>query len=418
MNRRHIRNMLLNSTGEAMWGFQANMVLASTVLTVLLRLYGAGERTIGAIAGIETAGVLLPQWLGIWVFRSERALKRDFFLWHIFAVCPFILAMGMTTLFAERMSPAVYRLLMLAWFSGFNFFMGVVVAAWIHWQGRVFPQQMRGLAVGAAIGASAAAGSCGALAAGALIARLSAPLSYGVLYITAWLISMLSMVFFYLIDDSSDDVSQPAEPQTISDILRWFRRSLADSNFRAYLLGRVLAGAGFAVLPFIAVHYASPAGGGLTQSMVVSAGSALAVGSAIGGFTLGRLGDVRGHRLGVMLGVAAQIVALMGMIFVPGMAGCVVAYFFAGICTMGTWPCHFNFLIETCPHEGRMAHIAVGNAFIGAATCLMPVIAGQIAGNLGTTRLFIISAALSVAALLWIVGWVEEPRARAVKTGD
>ncbi len=41
------RNALLNIIGESVWGLQSNVIMSATVLTVLLRHFGAQARMIG-----------------------------------------------------------------------------------------------------------------------------------------------------------------------------------------------------------------------------------------------------------------------------------------------------------------------------------------------------------------------------------
>ena len=55
MPRHQRKNAVLNATGEAIWGFKANLVASSTVLAVLLKRYDASDRMIGAISDRDIA---------------------------------------------------------------------------------------------------------------------------------------------------------------------------------------------------------------------------------------------------------------------------------------------------------------------------------------------------------------------------
>ena len=71
---------------------------------------------------------------------------------------------------------------------------------------------------------------------------------------------------------------------------------------------------------------------------------------------------------------------------------------------------HANIVLETCPHDHRVAHISVGNLVIGSAAATLPLVAGVVVAQWGTMALFAGSAMFSVLALLWFVFLVKEPR--------
>src|SRR5262245_22899193 len=98
-----VRNEVGNTVGDAVGGFQWNMVPSSTVLVVVLRHFGAGAPMIGSITALETAGGLLPQLVGIYLFRSHRRRKTNLIWWHMLAMIPFLPTMGAVIYFHERL---------------------------------------------------------------------------------------------------------------------------------------------------------------------------------------------------------------------------------------------------------------------------------------------------------------------------
>ncbi len=410
LSDRDKRNALLNTIGESLWGFQASLVAASTVLTVLLQSYGAGKGMIGGISAIEIGIGALPQLLGIYVFTSRKHRKRDLILWHIVCISPFLLAMSLVTFYAPHMPAAVYRWIMLASFVCFMAGIGIVLAVWLDWIAHIFDVGIRGRVMGVAFFGSAFAGTAGALAAGWIITHVAAPQSYAFLYLAACVFSILSILTFVFIDDPAvKDEDVRVRPDT-AELMARIGKSLKMPNFRSYLVGRILAMCGFCIIPFIAVHYSSATGGGLREGTIVSCGAGMAFGMALGSLILGRMGDTFGHRLGVLIGAALQVASLLVMILMPGLAGCVVAYFTAGFCAPGAWVSHTNVIIETCPHDSRVAHISAGNLVVGACAIVVPLLAGAAAGMWGTIRLFEINLAFSVVAFLWFLFRVKEPR--------
>ena len=414
MTSRDLRNTVLTAAGEGLWGLQTNMIASATVLTVLLKAYGASSRLIGAVAAIEAGAVLLPQLLGAYIFTSRRHLKRNMILWHYIVMLPFLLLMGLATIFAPAMPPALYRLLMLIGLGIFSTGVGITLATWMDWMAQIFDEGIRGTALGISMCSSAILGTGGALVAGWIIGHMEQPLSYGILYIVAYIVAMASISTFGFISDPAEHADEVRSVPRTRDILTRFLDSLKDANLRQYLAGRGLAICGFSVMNFIAVHYASQKGGSLSGSAIVSCGAAMTAGMAAGNLLLGRLGDKHGHRMGVLIGVATQMVSLVIMILLPGPVGCMLAYLTAGFSSQGTWVSHWNLVVEYCPHDMRTVHISACNMIVGLFSVVMPVLAGMAADWWGTTDLFIVSAALSAAAFLWFVLRVKDPRDRAL----
>jgi MFS family permease len=408
MDRLTRRNAVINIAGEGIWGFMWNLVPAATVLTVLLHQYGAGGTLIGAITAIEAAAMLLPQALGAYVFHRRERRNVRLVLWHQCVMLPFLLAMAGLTFAADRLAPVLYRTLMLLAFAGFSGAIGIVSAAWMDFFGDLFPQRARGTVQGLSMFAAAAAGTGGALCAGRLLAALPAPAGYAWLYLAAWAIGAMAISLWLVVrPPPARQVGAALAPPPLRELAARFAASLADPPFRAFVIARVLAACGFCILPFIAVHYTAQ---GLGGSRIVSAFAAFTAGTAVGSLALGRLGDRRGHRLGVVAGVGAQSLTLTVLLLVPGLPGCLLAYLGAGFCNACALVSHFNLILESCPHDNRVAHISVANLVIGLPLAVAPLLAGVLAEHAGLTTLFRLSLALSLAALAWTLLRVREPR--------
>jgi MFS family permease len=251
----------------------------------------------------------------------------------------------------------------------------------------------------------------GGLSAGRLLAAAPGFPTYAALSLLAGFLACLSFAAFVLIDDPGARAAAPPRP-SVRVLLAHFAHSLRTANFRALLAGRLLATAGFCVVPLIAAYYAGPAGGGLANDRLVTYGAAMALGSAVGNLVLGRLGDRRGHRAGMLVAVGMQAVTLAIVLTTRGPLGCACAYFGAGICAAGSFVSHTNLLYETCPHDHRLAHMTVGNLVLGLGAAPAPFLAGWLATAVGLRMVFTVELVLSLAALAWCVTLLREPRAQ------
>ena len=407
-------NAVLDITGESIWGLMTGLIAPATVLTVLLLKFQASNAMIGSLEAIRGASLLLPL-LGIYLFPPGRKRKKRLVLWHLCAIIPFYALSGILCSVAGRMSAVCVRWLLVALYGGLTLSLGVVGAAWTDWLAGIFRKSIRGTIMGLAFCASALAGTLGALLAGRLINTIPGTRSFATLFYISTGVTTFSMIFFMLIKDPMGSKSE-ADSRNISHIFARFRDSLKDANFRSFLVGRILATCGFCILPFIAVYYTSRAGGGLSAGTIASFGAALTAGIALGSFALGRLGDKRGHKVGIILGIAAQTVTILVMLLTSGRASALVAYGCAGICVGSAFVSHYNMLFETCPHNHRHAHITIGSFAVGTGTIIAPLLAGSVADRFGLRVLFLISLVLSAAALGWFVLRVKEPRSLPVNS--
>lgn len=406
------RNTFLNMAGEALWGFQAALVASATVLTVLLTRFDASARLIGVIPAIEGTLVVLPQIVGIWLFHSSAHRRRDLVLWHLMLPIPMLLAMGILILSPASANQPFMRCALLCLFAAFVAGIGAIVSVWMDWLADLFRPAIRGTAIGIAFAAAALAGVAGGVIAGAVIGKWPGLVTYGILYMIAGLIAAGSFLCFGLIDDSHCSASAPAvsRPPSPAETMKRFRLSIADLNFRRYIIGRGLAAMGFAMTPFIAIYYRTKDGGSLTEAEVIAAGSLMALGAAAGNLAFGKIGDKLGHRLGVITGAVMQAVTLLLLLTTHGSWSCAVAYFCAGICVSSTFVSHSNMLYETCPHDHRLSHITLGNMVLALPLLAGGLLSGQVAERFGLYPLFWMCLVLSLGGCTWLVLLVREPR--------
>jgi MFS family permease len=404
------RNITLYAVGEGVWGLHAAMIATGTVFTVMLRDFGAGKMMLGSLLAIEMGTVLLLQFLGLYVFASRRKRRRHLMLWHIFAMTPFWLLIAGTVFFHAQMPQAVVRWTILLCFAGFYSAVGIVIASWSDWIAHIFTVKIRGLAMGLSFGASALAGTLGAFVAGWMVEKMPSPQVYAWIFAVAGMLTLFSMAFYWFMRDPAEDLPHdpPRAPTTV--VLERVRASLRDFNFRQYLVGRALVTAGFCLAPLITVYFLSEAGGSIAKSNVVWYGAAATIGMAIASVVLGRLGDLRGHRVGVLTGAAAQVATLLIVLFARGDLACVAAFALMGVANGAGNVAHHNMLFETCPHDNRFAHITIGNFVVGVVGIAASLLSGVAAAQWGFKPLFWVCLALSVAGLAWFVAFVKDPR--------
>lgn len=194
------------------------------------------------------------------------------------------------------------------------------------------------------------------------------------------------------------------------ELLNRFAMSLNDSNFVHYLVGRLLLTAGGVAVAFFAVHFQSEAGGGLAEASIIGLGAFVVLPQGVSSYWLGRIGDRRGHRWGVVLGAFAQVASIAAAVAGRGAMACLACFFLLGIASAAGVVSHQNFIYETCPHDNRVAHITLSNLVLSPLIVLMPIGAGALIGRVGMIRGMGVCWLISVLGAFYMLLLVDEPR--------
>jgi MFS family permease len=400
------RNIIGNTVGEGLWGLGWNMAAPLTVLPILIRSLGGGSFEVGVLAALLSAGALLPQLLGSLILQTGSGKKRFLVWFHVFAVAPPWLLMGLVMLFLSDSRPVLARFLLIGLISFSVFAIGFIIPVWLDWVAGIFRKKIRGLAFGLSNSASAAGGTAAALVAAYVTGRLPSPTSYTVLFLIAFVILLCSMFVFSFIRITG---APPPPTLSVRDIFGRFKSSLSSINFRRYLVARSFVAFGAASVSFFAVHYLSEDGGEVSSQTVIGLGALIMVSQALFSTLMGRLGDRIGHRVGVMIGVAAQSISILIVVLAPGPVSCGIAFSLAGIGFAAAVVSHHNFLFETCPHDSRTAHITVANLVLAPVMTFAPLAVGKAIELFGTVAVFGVCLIPTALGFLWLAGLVRDP---------
>ena len=411
------RNMTLNAAGESLWGLLSGMIASSTVLVVLLRRYGASSVMIGAITAVEIGSTLMPQILGNYLFASKATRQRRLILWHLVAILPFLLVISAISLNASRLPAAAVRWSILGAYACYMLGIGVALAAWFDWISSVFPQVVRGRAMGLAFGASAILNFSGGLLAGRLLTFQDRLPVFSMLYLFAAVAGSASILTFGRLDDPGRGTGERTPAPRLKELFGRFAHSLSSVNFRRFLVGRIMATAGFCIVPFLAVYYTAAEGGGLDAAQVVSFGAGMPAGAALASLAFGWIGDRRGHRFGMVAGAAMQVVVVILLLSTSGPLSAAAVYFTVGLCNGAGAVSHFNMIFETCPHDHRLSHITIASLVLSLGV-IFPLLAGFVVQELGLRTVLRAALVLSGGAFLWYLTMVREPRHMAIGAGS
>jgi MFS family permease len=236
------------------------------------------------------------------------------------------------------------------------------------------------------------------------------PLDYTLLFALSAFFCAVALGMFLGVREPAA-VTAPSQLMTMPGLARRFARSLREGNFRRYLVGRVVLTLGAGATAFYAVHFKSPEGGGLADSTVIALGAFLTLPQACASYVLGRVGDRRGHKVGIFVGAVAQASSLAVAFLGRGWPACMLCFALTGVAWSSAWVSHANMLFETCPHDSRVVHVTVGNMVLAPFVLLVPLGTGWVMEHLVGARTGIGLALIpTLAGIAWLAAVVKEPR--------
>jgi len=401
-------NIWGNGIGEGVWAFGAGLGSAITVLPLLIKgRLGGTNLEVGLIAAIWAACQMFPQ-----IFSSmliQRGVGRKWFLliyhWIVFTI-PW-LGMAAAIFWLSGTNPLLTRILILVLFGLFTCGMGFIMPVWQDWIAALFHTQTRGRAFALSNIMIALFGALAAWLAAHTTAAIPFPANYAILFVGSGFFVALCMIAWIPTREVEPIEHFELPPR---QVVRRFALSLKERNFQHLLASRMMLIAGCGPLSFLAVHYKTPAGGGLSEKTIIMFGVAATAGSIVGGYIMGHLGDRIGHRSGAIIGAFAQFIGLYVALMFPGAASGIAAFAMLGAGGASNWISHANLLFETCPHDCRTAHIAAGNMMLAPFSAIFPILTGPAIDRWGFLPVTIACLVPTLLGMFWIIAVVREPR--------
>jgi putative MFS transporter len=148
---------------------------------------------------------------------------------------------------------------------------------------------------------------------------------------------------------------------------------------------------------------------GISDSIVAGFTAAFLIGQTAGNLSLGFLADKRGHMLSLEIGAFITFLAFLIAWLAPSEEWFYLVFFLLGINPAVTLVSGMMVVFEFSPPEKRPTYTGLTNTSVGVASMLGPLIGAALA-LLGYNWLFMVSAILSLLALVGFRWWVNEPR--------
>lgn len=400
------RNFRLNVVDGAVFAFGLGFASRSTVLPVFVKNIGGDSIAISLIPVLWILGFNMPQ-LTIANYAGQVSPKKPLLLKTGLAQrLPWLLLAVVTYFWIDALAPAVALPLFLVLFTLAAAGGSLNLPVWFDIVSKLTPVRMRGrlfafrTVLGGVLG----------IFAGWIVERVLAtweyPESFALLFGLAFAAMMISYVFLCLLHEG--DQVLPKKTLRYGEYLRSLPRILREeTNFRNFLIGESLLIAATMVEAFFVVDAIESFG--LPDSYAGRFTAVIMLSMVVGTLLFGYLADRWGHRINMVLSAAWMIVACFGAL----MADSVLVYyvvFVASALTLGLRTVsRLPIVAELCGEEDRPTYVMLTNV-VTAPFVLAGVAAGWAANVHGYDTVFFAAGVLAVAACLWMIAMLDEPR--------
>ena len=408
MTRTHTRhNVVALASDYALFMTALAFVSPSTILPAFAAWLGAPNVVIGAIPAVMTLGWVLPCLFAA-PYTEGLSRKLPFLIrWTIWERVPFVVLAASAYWLAERSAGAALAILlaMLLVVTGIG---GLLMPAWMDLIGRVVPVTRRGRFFAVSGVVASVAGLGASVITADLLSSYRPAVAYALCFVCATVCLVVSFVALVVVREPAATATRASEPlgvflRRIPTLLR------EDRNLAWYLVARSLSALGTAGVAFYTVYalhaWRLPAAAaGMFTGLLLS-------GTIVGTLALGWLADHMGHRVvllaGVIAGVVANAIALSATS--PGVFGLV--FVLAGVQTASATISGLNVLLEFAPAaEAQPTYVGLGHTSLTPVAVAAPIGAGAIADAAGFPAVFVIAALGGITATLVLALRVRDPR--------
>ncbi|MDZ4720825.1 MAG: MFS transporter, partial [Roseiflexaceae bacterium] len=405
------RNYWLGVANGVLFAIGESLSSPGLVLALLVRQLGGSLAIVGLLPALQSGGYLLPQLL---VSGSIQAMPYKLWLYRRAAFVRVTVFIGLLIVVfnAASLPPQISLGLIVLSYGLFNLAGGTSTLAFQDVVAKIIPPRRRGSFFGLR---QFAGGLLAFVIVGPLVGWLLGaaspvgfPANFGLLCLLGIIFMASGLLSFALVNEPPQ--TRPGPRMRVIDGLRRAPAILrGNSNYRWFIIARMLTRAGQIAEPFYII-YASEALG-LPTSV---AGLYLAVriiAGALSNLLWSRLSDRSGNRMLVLVSAALAIVppflVLAGPALVRALAlgsdgmlwALGLVFLAAGAANDGSMLAGNTYLLEVVPEDERPSYMGLANTTLGLVTFL-PVLGGLLVAWLGYNGTFVIALAFALLGAL------------------
>ncbi len=394
--------------GGTVWG---GLTYFLGIPVAYMKFLGASATKVGLISAIFWLGFAVPQ---VWAaYKSESmTIKKNFIIWSISLSSIGFLVAGIFILIAGTANPAKSIWVFLLCYTWAAVIGGLYIPANFAMLFKIIPSERLGQLLGRMFAFQFGGVFFSLFATGAIAKVFDEPTRYGVLFIITFFMTIIAALVISTLKEPEGEAVKSA-PSFSAYIGKLFTIYKTDKLFSKFIVGKWLMSGHYIMQAFLLFFLLGVHGFNKDNSGWFPSFNAL--GLVIGGFTINKIADVYGPKY--ML-ITSQIIAILyTLIFwlVPGINPVVIiaGFLITGLAQLSDNVGYSNMSLFCCPSADKSTYVAAVNIGIVLPMACLPVIAGKLwhLGIIGHNSIFAFSIVLMIAAIIYIMAVIENPKA-------
>lgn len=407
-NFRH--NYVMHCVEGGLFAGGIAFVSVDAILPAIIKDLGGPTWLISLMPQILALGFIIPPLLTAhWIERLPRVMPLIAGI-GVLQRLPYLFA-GLALLFLADTVPWVGVAMVAAapFLSGIAG--GLTMPAWTQLITRIIPPRRRAssAALRAVLGAVIGLGA-GEIAKRALEAH-SGTTGYGLIHLFGFATLMMSWIFFVRIREPNDRMALSQAPRwSLGENLRSLPRVMrGDTNFRRFVLHRILATSHYIATPFLAIHALEVTGE--NKAFLGSLVQAQMLGGFLGNFLAGYAGDKGGGKLPLLASRLSFLMLLVVGVTADTSAAFIAVFLLYGLSRACDLVGQQTLGLEICPLERLPTYQALMGT-LSLPAMLMAAALATLLRELSTSLwpAAVAAAAGTLASLLFLFR-VRDPRA-------
>jgi len=398
-------NFAVNLLDWVFFSMAMSFASVNTILPAFARHLTSSNFLIGLIPCLNTLGWLLPQIL-IANFVQKLKRKKDLIIFTGLGERIPWLFLFLAVIFLS--SPSLLLATFFILYGVFSFSGGIGGPAWQDMLAKIIPLRKRGRFFGWSNFLAGGVGIFAAFFSIYLLKSFPFPRNFALCFLFAFIATSVAYVFSPFL------IREPVYPvkNKESGFKEYFLQlpSLLrkDKNFLSFLISSIFLSCGGMATAFFAVHAMNKLT--LPDSQIGIFTVLLLTGQTISSILWGYLGDKKGYKLIMELGILLTILAILLAVVSSSI------YLFYGVFFIFGWAFSASFIsslgvvLEFSSPEMRPTYIALANTVKAPFVSLSPLLGGILADRISFPFVFILTIFILLGGILYLAFLVREPR--------
>jgi len=402
----HNHNLKYNLAHEFCWGFGVAFHTIYAIVPLFLRELGAPESLAVSTAGIFSLSIALPTLFIAALGRNIKNMKRAIILVHT-VILAVAFAMGYTFTFGDPDSVSNAWQLYFLYFLIYAFSIGIIVPVWADFLNLSTLKSERGKFFGLGFAFNSIGSFAGGFALRFLLkSEIVFPKNFGIGFFILFICLTIGTILFFPFKVKSPTSND--SHTTVKDFLKETRSIVVGHrNFQKYILSRIFYAACLPGMSLYAVYCQDLFNFNMSEAGIFTILNVIA--AACASFLAGKIGDIFGHKSGMMVAYLGHFSAVILAVFAQNMFWVYGIFIAIGIGQGAFMPSAMNLVYDFAGDRDTKTYLALVDSILAPFVLAFILGIGYLV-RFGQyeTALFILGTSLLIGILL-LQFFVKDP---------